>query len=300
VRYREILPPPLLRPLVRCLWLLEDWRGHGEVERVLPDVCIEVVVHYGSPMVRCLADGRRETQPGAVVAGQLRTAMQLASTGPVGMVAARFEPWAAAPFLRESAHALTSQVVPLDALWGADAHALEERIRAAPGDATRLGLLAGALTARLLPPDETGRALRQAVTWIAETRGAIPVGEIARRLQWSRRRLERRFVSAVGLSAKSLCRIERFQYVLAALRPDGPPTPDATAGAAPGTALDAATAPGRPVRLVDLAMDAGYADQAHLSREFKELAGLPVTQYLAEQHALSDFLVAGGGAQPDR
>lgn len=272
MRYREILPPPLLRPYLRCLWLLEDGSGPGEVERVLPDGCMEVVVHYGAPMLRRHEDGRHETQPGAVVAGQLRTATHLVSTGPVGMVAARFEPWAAAPFLRESSVMLTAQVVPLDALWGRDAHELEERVRAGPDDAARFRVLAKAVEARLLPADEVGLALSQAVGWIFETGGTIPVGEIARRLQWSRRRLERHFVAAVGLSAKSLCRIKRFRQVVAALDRQ----------------------PHR--RLAELAVDAGYADQAHLAREFKELAGLPVTRYRAEQHALSDCFVAGGGA----
>lgn len=282
MRYLEILPPPSLRGAVRCLWLLENPRDTRTVERVLPDGCVEVVVHYGAPMLRRLENGRHETQPGAVAAGQLRTAMQLVSTGPMGMVAARIEPWAAAPLLRETANALTSRVVPLDTIWGAGTRVLEERVRAAPDDQTRFHLLARAIETRLRPADEFGLALRQAVTWITETHGAIPVGEIAQRLQWSRRRLERAFSSGVGLSAKALCRVHRFRQIVAALHPDD--SPSARRDPAP--------------RLVDLAMDAGYADQAHMAREFKDLAGLPVTRYRAEQHQLSDCLTKGDSLSP--
>lgn len=276
MRYLEVLPPPALRPFVRCLWLAEDDCGAGEAERVVPDGCVDLVVHYGHSMLRRLDGDAIEAQPGAVVAGQLRTATRLETTGAIGMVGARFHPWGAAPFLRESLNELTAQIVPLDAIWGHDGVELEERVHAAGDDATRLQLLTDALASRLLPDDEVGRSLREAVTWIDESHGAIAVSEIARRLQWSTRRLERHFLSTIGLSPKSLCRIERIQQVLRQL-----PAAGSTAGAAPG------------LRLAELALDAGYADQAHLAREFKALAGLSVTRYLAEQHALSDSFTSG-------
>lgn len=274
VRYRELPPPSQLRPFVRCFWVLENAGGPGATERILPDGCVELILHYGAPMAREDESGGLEEQPHAIVAGQLRSAARFVSTGSLGMIGVRFEPWAAGPFLRESLAAVTEQIVPLDAFWGAEAGELTERIAAAPDDEARVAILTERLMARLLPPDETGRALGAALGWIAESRGAIAIEEIARRLSWSRRRLERRFAEAVGLPPKSLCRIERFQHVVASLADDARP------------------------RLVDLAIDAGYADQAHLAREFRELAGIPVTRYLAEQHPLSDAIT--GGSPPDK
>ncbi|MHC5209596.1 MAG: DUF6597 domain-containing transcriptional factor [Planctomycetota bacterium] len=272
MRYCEVPPPPPLQGFVRCFWILEHADEGGSTERVLPDGCPELIVHYGAPMLRRTDDGRSEEQPAAIVSGQLRSAARLLPTGSIGMIGVRFEPWAAGPFLRESLHDLTDRIVPLDTLWGAYARELQERIAEAADDETRVAVLCERLAEGLLPPDATGRALAAALGWIAESRGAITVEEIARRLDWSRRRLERRFADAVGLPPKSLCRIERFQHVVAELADDARP------------------------RLVDLAVDAGYADQAHLAREFRQLAGVPVTRWLAEQHPLSDALTRSAGA----
>jgi AraC-like DNA-binding protein len=70
----------------------------------------------------------------------------------------------------------------------------------------------------------------------------------------SERQLHRRCLVAFGYGPKTVQRVLRFQ---AALR-------DARAGR----------------RLADVAADAGYADQAHMSREVRDLAGVPITALL--------------------
>jgi AraC-like DNA-binding protein len=56
--------------------------------------------------------------------------------------------------------------------------------------------------------------------------------------------------------------------------------------------LSAGSAPS----LAALAQEAGFADQAHLARNFRELAGVSITAWLAERHELSDLLLAGPDA----
>jgi len=87
------------------------------------------------------------------------------------------------------------------------------------------------------------------------------VERIGDRLGLGERQLRRRFADAVGYGPKTLQRVLRFQRFVAL-----------ATGGEPG---------GRP-DLARLALEAGYADQAHLTRECRRLAGLPPAALLAE------------------
>ncbi len=269
VRYCEFTPPPSLRPYLRCFWIMEDpWAGDARVERVVPDGCVELVVHYGAPFARWV-DAEAHVQPRAIVAGQLRTATHLEATGPAGMVAARFEPWGAAAFVGDTLTALTDRVLDLGELWSDDGPHLAEQMQDAGGDRERLALFVDLLQRRLPARNDDVDCMRAAAARIAAARGNLAVDHLARDLGWSRRHLERLFHEHVGLTAKTLCRIERFGHVVEALGQDATP------------------------RLADLALSLGYADQPHLARDFRSLAGVPISTYRREQHALSDHLTAG-------
>jgi methylphosphotriester-DNA--protein-cysteine methyltransferase len=92
----------------------------------------------------------------------------------------------------------------------------------------------------------------------ALTRNAAEVGDLSELLDVSPRQLLRRCVAAVGYGPKALQRILRFQRLLAA-------------------AHVGVTEP-----LAVLAIDLGYADQAHLTDESKRLTGLPPAAFLVE------------------
>jgi transcriptional regulator GlxA family with amidase domain len=87
------------------------------------------------------------------------------------------------------------------------------------------------------------------------------------------RRLQRRFRDQVGVSAKRLARIGRFQRAARLL----------SETVLPGAAI---------------AVDSGYADQSHLGREFQEMAGISPGRYRREEHALGDVFLSGSGQAP--
>ncbi len=87
--------------------------------------------------------------------------------------------------------------------------------------------------------------------------GRTPVAGVASDVGWSTRHLEQRFRGEFGITPKAAVRITRFER-----------------------SVDAARDPHR--RLADVAAECGYADQAHLAREWRDLAGLPPSRWRVE------------------
>jgi AraC-like DNA-binding protein len=145
---------------------------------------------------------------------------------------------------------LRDQYVPLADVWPAtDARRLAERAAADPAGA--LTAWAAAALARQPAPDPFGPRV------LAMARAAVPAARMAERLGLSPRQLHRLCLPAFGYGPRLLARILRL-----------------------GQALDAARS-GLP--LADVAAACGYADQAHLSREARALAGAPPGALLAAE-----------------
>lgn len=180
------------------------------------------------------------------------------STLPAGteLVGVRFAPGLAAAALGVPADALRDATPSLEQVWGrAAADELDERVDAADGLAAALRVAEDALLRRL-PVLGPADALVGAVVERLALPGAR-VAALGRDLGVSERQLHRRVSRAVGYGPKTLDRVLRFQRFLA-LAPS-------------------------PGSLAELAFRAGYADQAHLSRDVRRLSGLTPAALRARQ-----------------
>jgi AraC-like DNA-binding protein len=139
----------------------------------------------------------------------------------------------------------------LSDVWPAGGE-LAERIGAAPAGDVRLHILIDAIAGRLIRAPAPDPLVRAAVLELARPRTTIR--GLAPRLGISERQLRRRFEQTVGYSPKTLARVLRMQRFL-------------------GVA-------DRNRDLARAALDAGYADQSHLTRECTALSGLPAATLL--------------------
>ena len=160
---------------------------------------------------------------------------------------------------------LVDRVAPLDALLGAEARALGARLCEAPDREARARVLDVALARRL----ERSASLDSRLTYALTALRARPdqdIAEIAADIGWSCKHLRTRVKDAVGVGPRSYRRLVRFEGLTRGI---------ARAGGAPNWSA--------------LALDAGYFDQAHMIREFREFSGLTPGSYLARS------LPGGGG-----
>ncbi|WP_084963063.1 helix-turn-helix domain-containing protein [Thermoactinospora rubra] len=243
--YVERAPLPELAGVVRTVWLQRTGEA-PYVQRHLPTGGVEI--HFpigGAPrLLGPLTGPEIEVIP--------------AHTTIVGV---RFQPGAAPP-LPTVLDDLVDQCPDLTELWGSSADRLVEAMGRAGSPERALMVLQAHLVrefrggARVDPL--VGEAVRALMPW-----HPVSIDALADHLALSPSQLRRRCLHGLGVSPKVLQRTLRFQGFLAL----------AQAGA---------TATGRRGSdgMAGLAVDVGYADQAHLSRECLRLTGLTPSRLL--------------------
>jgi AraC-like DNA-binding protein len=223
-----------LREFLDCLWVQRIGAGDGVyTQPVLPDACIDIVALDGAVLLA-----------GPATRG---TSVQL-RPGDV-TVGARFRTGTAPALVGVSAAELRDQDVRLDEIWDRVGREIEERILVTESPAHRMDGLVDLLLGRLEQArsvDPVGVGIGPKLT----EQPARTLAAVAAEAGLSQRQLRRRVEDSVGYSPRMLRRILRFQRFLTAAR---------------------TSRPGR--QLAALAADAGYADQAHLTRESRELSG---------------------------
>jgi AraC-like DNA-binding protein len=160
---------------------------------------------------------------------------------------------------------LVDRVVPLDALLGRTARELGDALGSARNAEGRADILDGALVASLSQAPALDPRQEHALA-LLRTQPGRDIARIAEDVGWSRKHLAARVRDAVGVGPRSFRRLLRFQTLTGAVgacrtRPDW----------------------------AALALDAGYYDQSHMIREFREFSGLLPSEYLART------LPEGGG-----
>ena len=247
--YCEWAPDAALSEHVRCLWVNDLSLGPARTIQVVPDGCVDIV--WTRDSLRVAGPDTRAWQE------------QLAPRSLV--VGIRFQPGVASAWLGVPLTEILNARIALAEFWGGEADRLFDRASgsadAAPSDVTRIAAhLEAALLARLPAVGPADRGIGF-VRQIAERRRCSRdegMQALAGRIGLSERTLRRRCVDAFGYGFKTLDRIMRFQRFFRLVSASAHP------------------------RLAELADQAGYADQAHLTREVQRLCGATPRELVAQ------------------
>ena len=237
------LPAPALRALLGQA--PEGWKHEGPHDvsfHELPFPGIPLILNLGSPW---LVDGvpldsflaGLHTRPTAVGGGRAFSCLEL-----------RLTPLGTRRLLGLPLHELANGSHALEDLLPGVGE-LTARAREAQDWNERFDLLEGFLARRLADAPPAPRELDWAWSRLLRSGGRVRVRELAAELGWSPRRLIDGFRDHVGLPPKAAARVIRLDLAVAALRTGTP-------------------------RIAEVAAACGYADQAHLGRELRELGGI--------------------------
>lgn len=166
-----------------------------------------------------------------------------------------FRPGGAHAFLGALTDGFHNKNVSLDLLFGSMARSLRDGLRTANDPREKFRMLEAALLKHRNEHLQLNAAVRYALQEFAHRSQVPRVRELAHDAGLSRRRFAQLFREQVGLTPKLYCRLQRFQNTLKLI------------------------ASGGLVDWAQLALAAGYCDQAHLAHEFHDFSGFSPSAY---------------------
>lgn len=270
MNYQTYPPGDELNGFVKCYWTLESPAGeHPQKQRIVPDGCMEMIFHYGG-LYRQFVNGGTILQPRCFVIGQLTEPLEIMPTGSTGIFSARFHPEGFMPFATMPIRQMENTAVPLEQLYGAEGALLGGKMQGAASAAERIVILEQFLLGRLMRADTIDNIAKTTAEIILGMNGQVSVAGLSAQIKISRRQLERKFSTVIGLSPKQLAKIIRLQAALKLLLS------------------------GRFTSLTELAHEGDYYDQAHFIKDFKEFTGHTPRNFYGDHLKMSALFYTEG------
>ncbi len=269
--YKELTPLKALAPYVKCIWVLEDKKTEGlrPLEKVLPDACPELIIHYGDQFRIKTKTGNIKTQPKSFVFGPLTKYIEIGPRGESGIIAVRFYPGGLSAFSRVPVKSIANTYVSLTSFFGPAAATIEKEICGANTLAERKTLVEKLLLSMLKEQQFKPLLPSSLLENIISKQEPVRIETLSEKLHMGRRHLERRFNKEIGMTPKMLLKIVRFQNVFKIIQQK------------------------KVKSLTTITYEAGYFDQSHFYRDFKAFSGLRPKEYFKEDAELTRLFTGG-------
>ncbi len=241
-----------LAPFIEAFWTCEVSNGRG-LERVLPNGRTQLFINLHQDALHHFDDSGSVIQQasGMALQGPVETPIVIDRAEQRALCGVVFSVGAAFAIFGGKVSEVGSDLVDLNRLSWTDQWSLHERLRKARDAATRLDLLETAFSERIPLLQDWDIIVRQASI---QLRMGVDVRAVSNQFETSQQTLIMRFRERTGLTPKTYSRIERLQQLVRNKRPETP--------------------------WAEAALDAGFADQSHMVREFRRFAGVTPTEYL--------------------
>jgi len=253
---------------VEKLWYCDGHqRGRGTQQVLLPDGRFQLVISLAESPINALIDPMGDSggiAPALLIG--IRSRFNIMDTAKLrSAMGVVFRPGGVHALLDAVTDAFHNKNVSLDLIWGSMVRNLRDRLRTGNDPGEKFRVLEVALLEHLNERLQLSPAVRYALQEFARRPEIPKVRELAHEAGLSRRRFSQLFRVQVGLTPKLYCRLQRFQNTLRLI--------------ASVTSVDWA----------ELALAAGYCDQAHLAHEFRDFSGLSPSAYLASPSPSGSF-----------
>ena len=254
--FRRIGAPADLRAFFTEIIGYEEQSDHGARQIETASLTVPLVLSFGHPFE--IGIGHQPTHEDAVpsfLAGLSDRPVFIQSDGRAKCVQINFTPLGARHFFDLPMSLLTDRMEPIIDLADPTISDFIRYMEDTEDWSARMRIASEFVCARLrrltIQPGPVDHVLRR----LMESEGRLPISRLGAEVGWSRKHLAMTFRRDIGLSPKVVARIIRFNKVLRLA----------------GSAVDR--------NWSGIAADCGYADQAHLIRDFTALSGQSPTSW---------------------
>ena len=241
--YKQAIPHNALADSIECYWSIKGAGSEIHAERIFPDGCPGLVLNIGG---KCITDNGLVTiHPGrSYLVGAMTSYKETYLNREHHLIGVCFKPGALSQFFNYLPLAeIAEQTVELEKALSPDTSKMQE---------LSFAELNAFFLKRLTTPKHD---LFTIVKCINETKGQITVDALAKKNHTTPRQLERAFHKYIGITPKEFINITRFQHVFSKV-----------------------THNKKQESLLDIAIEHGYYDHAHLTNDIKRYTGVPPSQ----------------------
>ncbi len=257
--FHAIQPGAPLDTFIERIW---DWdmpQAAHHLERVLPSPAPSLIINLHEDETRTYTDDALRTctrAAAAVLGGPTLRSQVIDTSEQVRVMGVVFRPAGAWVLTREDQTHLVHQDVALEDLFGSSARRLREQLLHTIRGVDRIAILESWLVHRVTPRSPDACVLH-ALDRLRKSPNVCSIAHIVKDTGLSAYTFNRRFRAQVGMGPKQYSRLMRFLAVV-------------------DDAFDQ-----RRIDWASVAADNGYADQSHLTHEFRAFAGMTPGTYEA-------------------
>ncbi|MFB6456135.1 helix-turn-helix domain-containing protein [Chitinophaga sp. Hz27] len=253
---RYFTPDLLLQPYIKHYMIISS--DDGIVNNVLPDTSITLSFKLTGDVMHT-RDGHASSVAAVGIAGIRKTAQEVAYMQRTSMLLVAFREGAAGAFFRTPMHEINGMMLGLhELLPQQELRDISEKLQESTTTVCRIKIIEDWLRS-LLQPAGSYAMVQQAVAAITAEKGNIRIADLVKDLYVSRDPFEKKFRQAVGTTPKNFAAIVRLRHIITSYDPSK--------------------------SLTALAYETGYFDQAHFTKDFKQLTGLaPLDFFRNERH----------------
>ncbi|WP_421875312.1 DUF6597 domain-containing transcriptional factor [Marinoscillum sp.] len=256
--YRRREPSRKLASLIECFWVV-DSEGDASVfpQKIIPDGFPELIFHYGDPYKINIA-GNWEMQSRNLLAGQLTKYFYLENTGVSGMIGVKMKPCALYNLFGLNMSELVDKVLSVE-------EALPQ-LEVPEASLDGFDSFCHKMEEIVLDVNTMQSKAERAAELIVDKHGLLDLSTITDHLDIGARQLERLFKTQIGLSPKFYSRVVRLSYIFQQVQEGD-------------------------YSWARLAYLAGFTDQSHFIKNFKEFTGEDPSKYRFDHPDMANFFL---------